>query len=116
MSTPHAAARSQPIGWYSHPHDPTIERWWDGSGWSPDTRRRGASQGHSYPPNGSHPAATPPYFAQAPAFGVVALPAPGVAISALVCGILGVLILPFIFGVLAIIFGAIAPKHADGKW
>jgi hypothetical protein len=26
------------------------------------------------------------------------------------------LILPLIFGLLAIIFGTIAPKHAGGKW
>ncbi|WP_395704996.1 DUF2510 domain-containing protein [Rhodococcus ruber] len=36
MSTP-------PAGWHPDPHDPNLDRWWDGQQWTDRTRRRGST-------------------------------------------------------------------------
>ena len=82
-------------GWYVDPEHSASDRYWDGSGWS-DQRR--PAQGSSAPSN-------------------------GFAITALVCGIVGIVlgVLPFTFfvawilGIVAIVFGVLARKRFDAE-
>lgn len=86
---------SAPVpGWYVDPEYPGSERYWDGRSWSDQRRPSQASTATSAPSN-------------------------GLAVTALVCGILGAVlgVLPFTFflgwivGIVAIIFGVLGRKR-----
>jgi lysylphosphatidylglycerol synthetase-like protein (DUF2156 family) len=85
-------------GWYVDPEHPDSERYWDGSAWTDQRRSAQVSSGSSAPSN-------------------------GFAVTALVCGIVGIVlgVLPFTFfvawilGIIAIVFGVLARKRFDAE-
>lgn len=88
---------SAPVpGWYADPEYLGSERYWDGSSWSDQRRPAQASTATSAPSN-------------------------GLAVTALVCGIVGAVlgVLPFTFfvgwilGIIAIVFGVLGRRRFD---
>jgi Na+/proline symporter len=90
-------------GWYTDTEQHGTQRYWDGAAWT-DQRR---------------PAQAVAPVAPAP----IAVPAPGngLAVAALVCGIIGAVFslipwtfwLAWILGILAVVFGAVGRRRAD---
>ena len=84
---------SAPVpGWYADPEFPGSDRYWDGSAWS-DQRRPSQAPGAGAPPSSN-----------------------GFAITSLVCGIVGVVLVVVLIGALlgivAIVFGVLARNRA----
>lgn len=132
MSIDMSGSESRPGGWYPDPDDPDTDRWWNGISWGDQTRdRRGRPERlDARPPTaaGRHAGldARPP-MAAAPALGggrpaarpagppgPEELRAEGLATAGLACGLAG-LLLPMVFGPIALLLGAIAPKDHNGE-
>lgn len=84
---------SAPVpGWYVDPEHPGSERYWDGNLWTEQRRPTQVSTATSAPSS-------------------------GFAITALVCGIVGIVLVIFfvgwILGIIAIVFGVLGRKRAD---
>jgi len=85
-------------GWYPDPAGNPTERYWDGQTWTEQTRMLpGPSLGG----------------AQRAFHTAGAAPRNGMGTASLIMGILGVIILPIVFSVLAIIFGSIGIGRAN---
>lgn len=65
------SGQNTPAGWYPDPHDPSQQRYWDGSSWSEATQP--AAPGVGVPP----PPATTGGFPAPPPYGGTAYGAPG---------------------------------------
>lgn len=106
MSDP--TANTPAAGWYPHPAEIGTELYWDGSRWTEQTRPAQAISGdadaipaYGTPPTASAPPATPPAT-----YGATPTARNGLAIAALVLGIVSVVINSFFVpSVLAIVFG-----------
>lgn len=85
-------------GWYPDPTGTPGERYWDGQTWTEQTRTLPA------PPMGVMPGS------YSMGGGV---PRNGMGTASLVMGILGIVILPIVFSVLAIIFGSVGIGRAN---
>jgi hypothetical protein len=83
-------------GWYADPEGRPNERYWNGQAWTEQTRPLvGATTvGYGRP-------------------GMAGMPRNGMGIASLVMGILGIIILPIVFSVLAIIFGGVGIARAN---
>jgi hypothetical protein len=95
-------ASGVPAGWYADPSGLPTDRYWDGLAWTEQTRPRLAQAPMPAPGYGG---------SQAVAYG--ARPANGMGTAALVMGILGIIMLPIVFSILAIIFGSVGIGRAN---
>lgn len=82
------AMSSVPAGWYADPQGNPVDRYWDGEAWTEQSRPRMTPVSRGGPM-------------------VVGASRNGMGTAALVMGILGILILPIVFSLLAIIFGSV---------
>src|SRR5687767_1276364 len=98
-------------GWYPDPSDPTMQRWWDGAGWTD----------HAQPATPAGPAALQPGMAAAANLqgGYRAAPTTsGMAIAALVCAFV-VPIVGFFLGIASLVSINRSQKTAapkSGTW
>jgi hypothetical protein len=95
---------STPPGWYSDPHDPATQRYWDGVQWTEDRA----------------PLAPAPAQAQAPvAYSAPAVapsvPTNGKATASMILGIVGLLFLYLIGPILALVFGYQAKNEIEAS-
>lgn len=89
-----------PAGWYQDPDGKPADRFWDGAEWTEKSRPRIGAPGASV---GGFPASGHWYSG----------PRNGMGTAALVLGILGVITLPIVFSVLAMVFGGIGVSRAS---
>ena len=87
-------------GWYADPENPGSERYWDGTFWSDQRRPAGSAD-------------VTPSTSNAPP------PSSGFAVTALVCGIIGVvtfwIYVGLVLGIIAIVFGVLGRKRAQNE-
>jgi len=113
-----------PPGWYDNPDGtPNSERFWDGLGWTPESRMKAMPSPMPTPPP-MYPPAPDPYAPPAyppPGFSQLPFPPPPYpmwqqprpqasnlfSIIAFVCAGISVLLLPVVFGPAGLILGAV---------
>lgn len=111
-----------PAGWYPDPEDASHQRYWDGTAWTdhrtPATPQWGQSQ-QSAQPSAQQQWGQQQWGQQQPAqwtpTGPVAPPTPGSATTALVLGILSLVMCGFFTGIPAMIVGRNAKREIEAS-